>query len=179
MPRVVIVPGIGGSGADHWQTRWQAFHGDWVRIRPGSWDEPRLDDWLRAIDATSPHTGTVFVAHSMGCLAVAEWLTRHPSAAAGAFLVAVPDPDGPAYPAAAAEFGEPRDPLGVPALVVASSDDPYASFSSAERVALRWGAELWAVGPHGHLNAASDLGNWSAGLERFDAFAASLGAAVT
>ncbi|QEO15519.1 alpha/beta hydrolase [Agromyces intestinalis] len=178
MTRIVIVPGIGGSGPEHWQTRWEATLPAAVRIRPASWDEPRLVDWLRAIDDTAPGRDTVFVAHSMGCLAVAEWLTRHPRGAAGAFLVAPPDPAGPEYPDAAREFTVPRGTLGVPALVIASSDDPYAPGDAAERFARAWGAGLDVVGAFGHLNTASGLGEWAEGRERFDAFASQVAAAA-
>ena len=46
-----------------------------MRISPASWDEPELDDWLEAITrVTTPDS--VLVAHSLGCLAVANWLVR-------------------------------------------------------------------------------------------------------
>jgi predicted alpha/beta hydrolase family esterase len=41
---VVIVPGIGGSGPEHWQSRWQVALPGTVRIAPASWDEPVLED---------------------------------------------------------------------------------------------------------------------------------------
>ncbi|WP_395242623.1 RBBP9/YdeN family alpha/beta hydrolase [Agromyces sp. MMS24-K17] len=177
MTRVVIVPGIGGSGEEHWQTHWEAATPGAVRIRPASWDEPGLDDWLRAIDATAPDADTVLVAHSMGCLAVATWLAANPGVVAGAFLVAPADPEGPAYPAEAAEFGVADGPLGVPALVVASTDDPYGSYAFAERAAQAWGAGIVSVGPVGHVNVASGLGSWDDGAALLTEFIGSLACA--
>lgn len=178
MTRVVIVPGIGGSGETHWQTSWEATLPGAVRIRPSSWDEPRLADWLRAIDDVAPDTDTILVAHSMGCLAVATWLGANPGAVAGAFLVAPADPDGPAYPDAAREFGVAGAPLGVPALVVASTDDPYGSYAFAERAAQSWAAGIVSVGALGHVNADSGLGAWEDGAALFREFAGSLACAA-
>ncbi|GAA1948202.1 RBBP9/YdeN family alpha/beta hydrolase [Agromyces allii] len=167
----LIVPGIGGSGPTHWQTLWERDLEQSVRIAPTSWDEPRLDDWLAALDRASESAGpdAVIVAHSLGCLAVAEWLARNPGGASAVLLVAPPDPDGEHYPEQAREFA--RDgvrPLGLPALVVASDDDPYGSRAFAAELAERLGAGFVSVGPLGHINAASDLGDWQEGRELLD-----------
>jgi predicted alpha/beta hydrolase family esterase len=47
--------------------------------------------------------------------------------------------------------------------VVASHDDPYGSFAFAQACARAWGSELADVGNAGHINAASGLGDWTAG----------------
>ncbi|MFF2372739.1 RBBP9/YdeN family alpha/beta hydrolase [Agromyces sp. NPDC058110] len=167
----LIVPGIGGSGPAHWQTLWQQDLGDAVRIAPSSWDEPRLDDWLAALDRASGEAGpdAVVVAHSMGCLVAAEWLSRTPDRATAVLLVAPPDPDGAAYPAEALEFARiGRHPLGLPALVVASDDDPYGSRAYAAGFAEAVSAGFVSVGPLGHINAASGLGEWAEGRELLD-----------
>ncbi|RXZ41520.1 RBBP9/YdeN family alpha/beta hydrolase, partial [Agromyces binzhouensis] len=64
---LVIVPGIGGSGPLHWQSRWEAALPGVLRIAPASWDEPEVADWVAAIDravAASP-TPPLLVAHSL------------------------------------------------------------------------------------------------------------------
>ncbi|GAA2031492.1 alpha/beta hydrolase [Agromyces tropicus] len=172
---VVIVPGIFGSGPTHWQTRWEQALPDARRFAPSSWDEPDVDDWVAAIDraiADAP-TPPMVVAHSLGCLAVAEWAVRTDAAAArvaGVFLVAPPDPDAPAYPAGAAAFAIADGPLGVPAVVLASSDDPYAAPSRIASFAARWGAGLVELGERGHVNADSGLGEWPEGLRLLEDF---------
>jgi predicted alpha/beta hydrolase family esterase len=85
---------------------------------------------------------------------------------AGALLVAVPDPHGPAFPAAARGFA-PLPELGLPfpSLIVASDDDPYACITHAERYAAAWGSRLHRIGKRGHINAASGLGDWPAGWQ--------------
>lgn len=101
----LLVPGIDGSGDAHWQSHWEAdFFLDADRIHPSSWSTPDEADWLSAIDRKwTP--GVVFVAHSLGCLAVAKWMAANPGAnVSGAFLVAPPDPRQATYPEEAGSF---------------------------------------------------------------------------
>lgn len=177
--RYVTVPGIGGSGPDHWQTRWDADLPA-TRIRPSSWDIPDPHDWSAATSRAVTPSGTgpapdgteatcdsgrvVLVAHSLGCLAAASWLIQHgPGPVVGAMLVAVPDPDGPAFPPEAPGFAAVRIRLPVPTVVVVSENDPYARPAWAHALAADWGAAVADVGPLGHINAASGVGAWPQG----------------
>ena len=97
MSEFIIVPGIGGSGEAHWQTRWQQANPAMRRFSPADWHRPDLDDWIAALDlaiaaASAP---PVLIAHSLGCLLVAHWQLASRRACAGALLVAVPDPAKP------------------------------------------------------------------------------------
>ena len=118
------------------------------------------------------------VAHSPACLLVPHWAARVRASRAarpvrGVFLVAPPDPDGPGFPAAAASFrAVPRKKLPFPALVVASTDDPYAGLDFARRCAAEWGAGLVVAGALGHINAAGGLGDWPRGAALLEAFRA-------
>lgn len=159
---VIVVPGIGDSGPDHWQSRWQAREG-WTRFAPSSWDEPELEAWVAALDnAVTP--GCVLVAHSIGCLTSVTWLARGGSASA-ALLVAPPDPDADDFPAEARGWSAtPSTTLLVPTVVVASTDDPYDRHGYAARAAADWGSTYVEVGAAGHINADSGLGDWSDGF---------------
>ncbi len=174
MADIIILPGIGNSGDTHWQTLWQRDDAAMRRFRPADWDRPDLADWIAAIDreiAASP-APPVLVAHSLACLAVPHVRRR----VAGAFLVAVPDPAGPAFPAEAAGFADvPAGPLGFPALIVASSDDPFGTTDHARRRAGLWGSGLVEIGARGHVNGASGLGAWPEGRNLLHAFVAGLG----
>ncbi|PZA11265.1 hypothetical protein DNX69_18375 [Rhodopseudomonas palustris] len=178
MAPVIILPGISGSGETHWQSLWQSATPSFARFRPADWDAPDLADWTRALgaalaDARQP---AVLVAHSLACLLVAHAAEQIRDRVRGAFLVAVPDPDAAAFPAEAASFGHPPvRPLPFPALIVASSDDPYGSLDYARRRAREWNAGLVIAGAHGHINGASGLGEWQQGRLLFDAFCAGLG----
>jgi serine hydrolase len=182
----VVVPGIDGSADGHWQSHWEA---SWTsaglaaaRIAPSSWTEPELGDWTDAIAAAVAAMSTedcVLVAHSLGCLAVAHWLA-HGGPARGALLVGPPDVHGRQFPAAAAPSFKvlAPTPLPVPALVVASDDDPYCDPAAAARLANGWAAALVRVGPRGHLNEASGLGPWDAGRGLLTAFETALASGV-
>lgn len=178
--RHVIVPGIDGSEPDHWQSAWERSLGaEAVRIAPASWSHPDLADWVRALDAavTEP---SVLVAHSLGCLTTASWLIGDGGSGAagrvlGAFLVAPPDPAGPRFPVTAPTFVAPPGPLGVPAIVVMASDDPYGDAAWAAGLAATWGAGFVDAGPLGHINVASGIGAWAEGRNLLTAFEAGLG----
>jgi predicted alpha/beta hydrolase family esterase len=160
-----MIPGIGGSGPDHWQSLWQAELGAAAdRIAPRSWDEPDLDDWLSQITARAS-AGTILVTHSLGCLAAAHWLTggRDLRGVVGAFLVAPPDPDGPEFPEAATAFTAPPAALPVPAVVVGSENDPYCTEARTRQFAAAWRAPYVSVGTVGHVNAESGVGRWPQG----------------
>jgi uncharacterized protein len=168
---VLLVPGIGNSGASHWQTLWEQRHPHWRRVLQRDWNHPVCGEWVAALDAaiaTLP-APPVLVAHSIGCLVVAHWASRSSALAKAAFLVAVPDPDGPNFPAAARGFQQvPSGRFPFPTLVVASTDDPFGSVDHARRCATAWRSEFVDVGPAGHINSDSGHGIWSAGLEMFN-----------
>jgi hypothetical protein len=178
MFNTIVIPGIGGSGDAHWQTHWQREHPDLRRIAPASWDAPRLDDWMAALDhaVRLSQSPPLLVAHSLGCLLIAHWARTARTPVAGAFLVAVPDPDRPAFPDAAADFVDvPETRLGFPALIIASTNDPYADPDYAYRRGTQWGAAVIEAGPAGHINGSSGLGVWPQGWDLFTAFAAGAG----
>jgi len=171
----IHLPGIGNSGEAHWQSRWEQADPTIRRFGPASWDQPDLADWIAALDraigaATAP---PVLVAHSLACLLVAHWQQRTSLPVKGALLVAVPDPRSPAFPAEAAGFASvPETRFRFPSTIVASTDDPFASLSYVQARARQWGSELVDVGAKGHINGASNLGDWPEGrriLREFDA----------
>jgi uncharacterized protein len=162
---VLTLPGLGGSGQAHWQSRWEALHPEYERIHMPDWDAPVLEHWLAQLDrrvarATAP---VVIVAHSLGCLAVAHWGSRQNKLHA-ALLVAPPDPESQCYPRVARGFDPvPLAPLPFVSCVVASRDDPYGSVAHAARCAAAWRSQLVDVGALGHINADSGLGDWPEG----------------
>ncbi len=172
-PTLLFVPGIGNSGPDHWQAIWAAALPGSIWVEQRDWDRPVRDEWVAALarDLRRAEGPKVIVAHSLGCLAVAEAAELLPAAGVtGALLVAVPDVAGPSFPAEATGF-RPALSLGMPvrSILVASSDDPYGTPAHSEAVARRWGSALVSVGAKGHVNARSSLGAWAEGralLER-------------
>jgi predicted alpha/beta hydrolase family esterase len=60
-------------------------------------------------------------------------------------------------------------------MVVASANDPYASIAFSRACARHWGSSLVEAGPLGHINAASNLGEWAWGRAQLRGFAAGIG----
>ncbi|MCP4308095.1 MAG: serine hydrolase family protein [bacterium] len=167
MHSVLLVPGLSGSGPDHWQSHWQQDIPGTRRVEQADWENPRLAEWVAALEsAVADDPGCILVAHSLGCVTVAQAVNRGANlAVSAAMLVAPPDVDG---------IGHIEDPLRdftpmplarfpFPAVLVASLDDPYVSITRARFFARRWGADFVNVGSKGHINADSGLGAWPAG----------------
>jgi uncharacterized protein len=164
--KILVLPGIGNSGPEHWQTLWEASDPAMTRIVHSEWDAPDCRVWVRELGAAVVASGpdTVLVAHSLACLTVAHWAAESPRPIAGALLVSVPNPDLPAFPAEASHFSPvPMRRLPFPSLVVSSTDDPYASADWMRRCAGAWGSRFHSVGACGHINASSNLGDWAEG----------------
>jgi predicted alpha/beta hydrolase family esterase len=171
----IFLAGIGNSEPEHWQRLWYEKLGSrahWLEHR--DWDAPRADEWLADLESLLRKVPgkKVLVAHSLGCVVAAQWLSENsdPSCAA-AFLVSLPDTRGPNFPKSAIRFPElsavtPRGRL----CLVMSEDDPYAAPDVARTAAERWRAQLVNVGAKGHINLESRLGEWSEGRKLLDHF---------
>jgi predicted alpha/beta hydrolase family esterase len=172
---ILFIPGLGGSGPDHWQSRWQAKLSTARRVDLGDLEAPRLDQWAKAI-AASVEAATrpvILVAHSLGAAAAAHAAPLVATGrVAGALLVAPPSNDTiqriPAIDPAFAPL--PRAPLPFPSLFIASRNDPYADFDVSEELAYAWGARIADAGEAGHINAESGHGPWPEGLMTFAGF---------
>jgi hypothetical protein len=166
----LILPGLGNSGPEHWQSLWVRDDASCRRVDQAEWDAPRCADWAQLLDEAiaGESQPVVLVGHSSSCAMVAQW-ARGASAARlarvkGALLVAPSDPEGPAYPAGPSGFGPvPLARLPFPSIVVASTDDVYVSLERAKQYADAWGSTFVDLGPTGHINAASGLGTWGFG----------------
>lgn len=173
MTETIILPGIGGSCRNHWQSYWEAANPSFRRFRPNNWNQPDQENWITALgDAIKAASEPpLIIAHSLGCLLVAHAAQRNIGSIRGAFLVSVPDPDGAVFPREAKSFGRvPYEPLPFASLIVASTDDPLGSLTYARKCALAWQSELIEIGAHGHINAESGLGAWHEGLALYRQF---------
>lgn len=165
---VLILPGLGDSGPDHWQSLWEAADPSFIRVQQREWEHAKCTEWVDALEQAAQLHGrqVVLVAHSLACLQVAHWAVHTETLVQGALLVAPPDPDGENFPKTAQGFSPvPMAALKFPGIVVASANDPYASLEFARRCAASWRCEFVDAGMQGHLNAASGLGWWPAGRE--------------
>jgi hypothetical protein len=175
---ILILPGLGGSGLEHWQTRWEKKLSTARRVAQADWDNARFADWIGAIereiaDASRP---VVIVGHSLGALSALHVAPRAGEKIAGAFLVAPPSESAVLELVAIdrAFLPIPRRPLGFPTILVGSSDDPYAEAGFTHDLAQDIGAEFVDAGAAGHINPDSGHGPWPEGTLRFAAFLAKL-----
>ena len=168
----LTVPGITNSSENHWQSRWERDDPErFRRIEQAEWVSPELDDWIAKIESDVRSSGpenVVLVAHSLGCIAAAHWSGKYGTKVKGALLVAPSDCETEKYRSTFHSKGfdpVPLGPLNFRSIVVASTNDEWASIGRAKQFADAWGSEFVNVGPKGHINPGSGYGEWDEGLE--------------
>lgn len=170
-PPVLVIPGWTNSGPEHWQSRWERAHAGWVRVEQADWDVPDRASWIARLDDAVHEARTrtgrdpVLVAHSLGALLVAIWVSCTPGAsAAGALLVAPADVERADAPREIAPFAPvPLVRLPFPSVLAASRTDPFLGWERAEQFAAAWGSRLHDCGDAGHLHTAAGYGPWPEG----------------
>lgn len=172
MPPVLILPGLGNSGPEHWQTLWEKKNPDFIRVEQRDWDHPDRDEWIETLERAiaAQAAPPILVAHSLACALVAHWAARHARPLHGALLVAPADVDSEAHtpPEARGFRPMPLAPIPGRTTVAASADDPFVDPARARHFAKAWGARFAEVGRCGHINSDSGLGDWPAGQRLFD-----------
>ena len=170
IPRFFVVPGLGNSGPDHWQTHLERSNPDFTRVNQREWDAPNRHEWVETLNhalAGEDLANVVLVAHSLGCASVVHWAAQYGRSIRGALLVAPSDVETAHYAAFPTTGFSPMplQRLPFPSKVVASCTDEWVSMARAQEFAHAWGSELVDLGDAGHINAASGHGPWPAGLE--------------
>lgn len=173
---IVIVPGVGDSGPGHWQTLVERAHAGSRRVVQGDWNYPIRADWVDALARTLDAIDgpVVLVGHSAGSVTIVHWAAArsHGGGVLGALLVAPADLESELPDGTPVDFLEdmgwvpcPRTTLPFASIVVASTNDPYATFERSEELASAWGSRLVRLENAGHVNADAGLGPWPLGDE--------------
>jgi len=169
MTHYFIIPGYQGSGPDHWQTWIESKQSNFHRIQQKDWNNPDIAEWAANIDkaiAGYDPQSVVLVAHSLGCLTVAEWVRRYNKKVKAALLVAPPDADLIRKKVNENLLNEtPTHHIPFRTTLVASSNDPWISIETAKSYAQNWGSEFINIGDAGHINNLSGYGEWEQGYE--------------
>ncbi len=139
--KTLLVPGLDGSAAPHWQHWWAATDSHALMVDLSDPSHPDPARWEAELAGS---------------------ILRHP----GAVLVAPAEAQGQPRIQAFAPLRE--APLHVPTTVVASRNDPWMRFQRARHLATAWRADLIDLGFAGHINAASGFGPWPAGKQLRD-----------
>ncbi|HYD60446.1 MAG TPA: alpha/beta hydrolase [Noviherbaspirillum sp.] len=170
---ILILPGLFNSGHGHWQTVWESVLPNARRVQQHDWDKPKRGDWVTVLDAAiaAAEGEVVLAAHSLGCALTAWWATLHADSShlqkvKGALLIAPPDVERDDFPDFVTGFAPmPQTRLPFNTIVAASSDDPWCALPRAQAWAKKWGAQFHDIGPRGHINADSGLGDWPQGRD--------------
>ncbi|WP_316830316.1 alpha/beta hydrolase [Pedobacter aquatilis] len=174
MTNYFIVPGLGNSGAEHWQTYFEKSGTNFTRIGQNDWDTPTCADWVENISkAIINHEpgNIVLIGHSLGCMAIANWAKSAKITIKGALMVAPSDVEAPKYNFETLGFESvPLDKINFKTIIVASTNDEWISINRARFFADSWGSEFINIGEAGHINAASGYGEWKEGLEILERF---------
>jgi predicted alpha/beta hydrolase family esterase len=166
---ILILPGLGGSGLQHWQSVWEDEH-NFIRVEQQDWDNPNREEWVETINNTiKPYddpSNVILVAHSLACTTVAYWAQKYGTPVKGALLVAPSDTEAETFPQGTTGFTPvPLLKLPFKSIVVTSTNDQYVTTQRANLFAHTWGSELVNIGEAGHINIASGFGKWDEGLE--------------
>ena len=169
MIHTVIVPGVGGSEHDHWQSWLQRQLKSCSRVQQQDWNKPVLHEWIEQFVKTvqAIQEPIQIVAHSFGCLTTVAALAQHPELnqkIKNLVLVA------PANPARFGDTGFARESqndyqqyfhqlkLQVPTQMIISENDPWLNFQDALQLAKAWKIRPKNLGQVGHINVASGFG---------------------
>lgn len=169
MIHTVIVPGVGGSEHDHWQSWLQRQLKSCSRVQQQDWNKPVLHEWIEQFVKTvkSIQEPIQIVAHSFGCLTTVAALAQYPELnqkIKNLVLVA------PANPTRFGDAGFARDSqndyqqyfhqlkLQVPTQMIISENDPWLNFQDALQLAKAWKIRPKNLGQVGHINVASGFG---------------------
>ncbi|WP_426032167.1 RBBP9/YdeN family alpha/beta hydrolase [Cypionkella sp. TWP1-2-1b2] len=168
MVKTLLVPGLDGSAAPHWQHWWAATDSHALMVELSDPARPDPTRWEAELAGTIlRHPGAVLVGHSLGAVLITRVLTAWPQLNVRAALMVAP----------AEAQGQPRiqsfaplheAPLYIPTAVVASRNDPWMPIQRARQLAKAWRADLIDLGFAGHINVASGFGPWPAGKQLRD-----------
>lgn len=164
-----IIPGLGGSGPEHWQSYFEKLGDNFHRIKQKDWDAPNIAEWADNIDraiANYDLENVVLVAHSLGCPTLAYWANLYQRKIKGALLVAPPDIEQVHLKLNKTLFETfPANKITFETIVVASTNDPWATLNKAKSFADNWGSKFVNIGDAGHINDQSGFGDWQQGQE--------------
>jgi predicted alpha/beta hydrolase family esterase len=175
---VLILPGWGDSGPEHWQTLWLNENPRFQRVVQRDWINSDLDEWIETLNTyvsacTRP---AILVGHSLSSILIPHWARRYGNAnvVMGALIVAPTDVERrETCPPQTWGFAPiPRGPLPFTSIVVVGDDDPYCDLETAKAFAHRWASDFVNLGKVKHINVASGVGPWHEGKELLEALCA-------
>ena len=171
MIHTIIVPGVGGSDSDHWQSWLQRELMSCSRVQQKDWNLPILKDWMKSFVTLVAKTEAPIqiVAHSFGCLTSVAALAQHPELTSKIKKLILVAPANPArFGANGFVRNSPNDyatyfhqlKIAVPTEMIISENDPWLNFDDALALAKAWRIKPRNLGQVGHINVASGFGSF-------------------
>lgn len=172
MTKLLLLPGLFGSGPGHWQHFWQEDIANSEIVEQANWDFAQAGPWIEKVEAALEAAGEAYiVAHSLGCILAAKLAARNSAVRIkGALLVAPCDlPETDKLHPGTLAFGDmPTQPLPFPSITVGSLDDKYMSLEHLTHYTGLWRSDTRNIGLAGHINIASGFGRWTGGYMLLD-----------
>jgi len=165
MATTLLVPGLDGGGDGHWMSWFEAAIPDAERVSPPYPGNVDLAEWAACVRSALYNCDEPvwIIAHGFGSLAAARAAFDVSDRVAGCMFVAPYDPDHMRL-----AWLLPDEPLGFPAVLVASSDDPRMRLSKAAFWAGFWSCDFVNAGRAGSIDPAAGFGPWAEGLSIFE-----------
>ena len=171
MIHTIIVPGVGGSDSNHWQSWLQRELMSCSRVQQKDWNLPILKDWMKSFVTLVAKTEAPIqiVAHSFGCLTSVAALAQHPELTSKIKKLILVAPANPArFGANGFARNSPNDyatyfhqlKIAVPTEMIISENDPWLNFDDALALAKAWRIKPRNLGQVGHINVASGFGSF-------------------
>ena len=169
MLHTIIVPGIGGSEYEHWQSWLQRQLPACSRVEQNDWKNPIIDDWVSNLLATIDQVNSAvqIVAHSFGCLTSLRALHEHQALRLKVkhlTLVAPANPKRFSLTGYAHEVSEnmwqyfQNLNIHLQAQLLISENDPWLDYQDALQLSKAWKIKTTCLGQVGHINVASGFG---------------------
>jgi predicted alpha/beta hydrolase family esterase len=164
MATTLLVPGLDGGGEGHWLSWFEATIPDARRVAQPDCKSLDLSEWSALVrwNLQRSEDPVWIVAHGFGCLAAVRAAVDCADLVEGAMLVAPFDPDNMRL-----AWMLPEEPLGFPAAIVASTNDPHMRLSKAAFWAGYWSCEFVNAGRVGGIDPAAGFGPWPEGRAIF------------
>ncbi|AOA57686.1 RBBP9/YdeN family alpha/beta hydrolase [Acinetobacter larvae] len=165
----IIVPGVGGSESNHWQTWLQQQLMFSSRVEQKDWQAPVLSTWVEHWVNTVKNApdSLQIIAHSFGCLTSVAALAQHPELAYKVKKMVLVAPANPSRFSAQgfAQAGQLnfadyfRDiQLTVATDLIMSENDPWFAEQDVRALAQHWQLQPRNLGQVGHINVAAGFG---------------------
>jgi uncharacterized protein len=169
MIQYLTIPGYGGSSSEHWQSYFEKKLSNCKRIEQKDWEKPICDDWINQIDKEVLHfkeSNVILIAHSLGGIALVHWANKFRRLIKGAMIVAPADIENPYQDLSLESFIPiPQNTLSFPSVLIASSNDPWATIERSKFFSDCWGSTFINIGNAGHINVDSGHYQWDQGLD--------------